>query len=63
MTKNFKSFIRTDLSPQANKIKNRGPGSQQAALSAHLQQNDVCFTKKSRTKQNPNPNESDSGII
>ena len=24
-----------------------------------LQQNDVCFTRKSRTKQNPNPKESD----
>ena len=36
-----------------------GPGSQQAALAAQLQQNDVCFMRKSRTKQNPNPKESD----
>ena len=28
-----------------------GPGSQQAALAAQLQQNDVCFMRKSRTKQ------------
>ena len=43
----------------ANKIKNWGPGSEQAALAAQLQQNDVYFTRKSRTKQNPNPKESD----
>ena len=36
-----------------NKIKNRGPGSQQAALAVQLQQNDVGFMRKLRTKQNP----------
>ena len=36
-----------------------GPGSQQAALAAQLQHNDVCFMMKSRTKQNSNPKESD----
>ena len=40
-----------------------GPGSQQAALLAQLQQNDVCFTRKSRTKQNPNPKESDGWYL
>ena len=40
-----------------------GPGSQQAALAAQLQQNDVCFTRKSRTKQNPNPKESDGWYL
>ena len=43
--------------PQANKIKSWGPGSHQAALVAQLQQNNICFTRKSKTKQNPNPNE------
>ena len=44
--------------PQTNKIKNWGPGSKQAALAAIVAANDVSFIRKSRTKQNPNPKES-----
>ena len=36
-----------------------GPWFIASGLGAQLQQNDVCFMRKSRTKQNPNPKESD----
>jgi hypothetical protein len=62
MTKMFKSLF--ERTYRHRRTRSRiGAGSQQVALSAQLQQNNVCFTWKSRTKQNPNPNESDGGII
>ena len=50
----LKGLIATDEQDQELE-----PWFKQAALAAQLQQNNVCFTRKSRTKQNPNPKDSD----
>jgi hypothetical protein len=41
----------------------RGPDLTTNDIGDTVAANDVCFTRKSGTKQNPNPNESDGGII
>jgi hypothetical protein len=45
--------------PHANKIKNRGPGLLVNDLGDTVATNNVCFSTKTRTQQNPNPKESD----